>query len=154
MKAPLAIFALLTVLITACTPANDTSEMVDEGGADLSLEVYEAQLSDVNGGDATGTATATFSARDSYDLSVAFENLPELEEGYFYEGWIVSPEGDVLSTGALEQVGKADSWANTYQSDENLTNYDTYILTLEPDDGDPAPAEHVLEGTFTLIIAS
>ena len=104
-------------------------------------------LTDVSGGTATGVAGSDV-IDGIYHLYVAFENLPALEEGFFYEGWIVRKEPlSVMSTGALEDYNS--SLVNAYLSRENLSDHTTYILTLEPDDGDPAPAAHVLEGEIT-----
>jgi hypothetical protein len=91
-----------------------------------------------------------------YQLLATFEHLSEIDEQqFFYEGWVVrSQPGSVVSTGPLEIVD--DEWVNTFVSGENLLDYESYVLTLEPtDDGpsgqpDPAPAEHVLEGRFVV----
>lgn len=37
---------------------------------------------------------------------------------------------------------------NTYSSGEDLTDHNFYVLTIEPDDGNPAPADHIVEGTL------
>jgi hypothetical protein len=84
-----------------------------------------------------------------YRLLAKFADLPELEEGYFYEGWIVRSEPlSVISTGALEMDDETGEYLNTYYAQEDLSDHLQYVLTLEPDDGDPAPADHVLEGVF------
>ena len=108
---------------------------------------YSGSLTDVSGGNASGTANATFD-ENGYIAFATFENLPELEEGFFYEGWVVrnSPL-DVISSGALEMDG--GNYINNFKSETDLTDHNFYVLTLEPDDGDPAPAEHILEGILT-----
>lgn len=120
----------------------EVSEMVDEP-----TTRYEGSLEDVTGGNASGTAIASWLTDSKrYELSATFSDLPELEDDFFYEGWVVRKEPlRVISTGALERED-ADTWSNVFTSDDDLTDHTTYILTLEPDDGDPAPAEHVLEG--------
>jgi len=35
---------------------------------------------------------------------------------------------------------------NNFTSDIDYSSYDFYVLTLEPNDGDPAPADHIVEG--------
>ncbi len=106
-----------------------------------------AALADVTGGESFGIAHSVFESGE-YKLVVSMGNLPKLENDYFYEGWIVrrGSEFSVVSTGRAEQ--NEDGSVNAYQSAQNLIDYDFYVLTLEPDDGDPAPAEHILEGTF------
>lgn len=108
---------------------------------------YSGELTDVSGGDASGTAQSVY-ADDSYALYVSMENLPELDDGYFYEGWVVRPEPfQFISTGEVIEQDDG-TWVNTYESATDNTDHINYVLTLEPDDGDPAPAEHILEGTM------
>lgn len=114
----------------------------------MNMEQYDymAELSDVFGGEASGTAYYTYED-STYTLYATFEDLPKLEEGFFYEGWVVSNNPvEAVSTGALEL--KNGVWVNEFTSSRNLMNHKQYVLTLEPDDGDPAPAEHVVEGMF------
>lgn len=148
MKKSFSFLALLTLLSACGTPEKvEKPAPVSETPELIPLEEqYQADLFDATGGGAVGTAIATVSETSKkYSLMVAFEGLPPLEEGYFYEGWLVRTEGElsVLSTGIVDEN------MNIYFSDLDLSDHNQYILTLEPDDGDPAPAEHVLEGTFT-----
>lgn len=107
---------------------------------------FNTDLEDVSGGNATGYAGAYF-AEGEYHVFAQFENLPHPEEGYFYEGWVVRKSPlSVLSTG--EAVRSLGDYHNTFRSAQDLTDHDFYVLTLEPDDGDPEPAEHILEGTM------
>lgn len=110
---------------------------------------YEATLEDVSGGTASGVAQATFDG-GAYLLLATFENLPTPATGYFYEGWVVKNPGatSVISTGALDL--NRGAYRNTFTATTDLTDHALYVLTLEPDDGDPAPAGHVLEGTLVL----
>lgn len=110
-------------------------------------EWSSAALADVTGGGSYGIAHAAFIS-GQYQLVVEMGNVPDLAEGYFYEGWIVRRGANmsVISTGVAEIV--EDKLVNVYMSNTNLTDHDFYVLTLEPDDGDPAPAEHILEGTL------
>lgn len=111
---------------------------------------YQGTLEDVTGGNSSGTAMAKY-ADGSYKLVATFENLPEPKEDYFYEGWVVRKGANmsVISTGALEKVD--GEYINTYMSEQDLTDHTFYVLTIEPDDGDPAPADHVVEGTMKAI---
>ncbi len=106
-----------------------------------------AALADVTGGESFGLARSTFE-NGRYKLVVSMGNLPELENDYFYEGWVVRRGDDfsVISTGPAEKT--TDGFINVYESAQDLSDHDFYVLTLEPDDGDPAPAEHILQGTF------
>lgn len=109
-----------------------------------------AELEDVAGDGGTGTVEAT-TQDGRYYLNGTFEDLPEPEDGYFYEGWIVrASPSSVISTGVVEKEDD-NTWTNVYGSDTDYTDHDRYVLTIEPDDGDPAPADHVLDGTFAPI---
>lgn len=134
-----------------------TDEMVStfaaDNTADLMAEEVEveytriADLVDVSGGTATGTAKLGTNGAGESILMVDFDNLPELEEGYFYEGWLVDKDPfSFITTGATEVVD--GQVVNLYSSNASLDQYDRYVLTLEPDDGDPAPAEHIVEEDF------
>lgn len=136
---------LSALLLTSCGGAEETSVSVDTKDLYFGPE-FLADLSPVDEGAARGTAVSSLALESgTYTVIVAFEDLPSLAEGFFYEGWLVRTEGElsVLST------GKVENNMNFYTSDVDLTDHTQYILTLEPDDGDPAPADHVLEGTFT-----
>lgn len=106
---------------------------------------YQGDLADVTGGQATGMVLVGLN-EGSYDLVATFEGLPEPQDSDFYEGWVVRQGEDlsVLSTGRATKMGSL--YQNIYESDQDLTDHDFYVLTIEPDDGDPAPAGHVLEG--------
>lgn len=94
----------------------------------------------------TGTARAGFDG-DIFIVEADFFNLPDPVGDDFYEGWIVRRGEDfsVISTGVLtrEDVG---TYTNVFTSNTDLLDHTVYILTLEPNDGDPAPADHILEG--------
>ena len=111
---------------------------------------YSGDLVDVSGGVAVGSAMANFSnaSDEGYMLYATFDGLPDPENGFFYEGWVVRRGDDfsVLSTGELDNVN--GEYSNSYASSTDLTDHTFYVLTLEPDDGDPAPAEHILEGVM------
>lgn len=74
-----------------------------------------------------------------------FDVLPDPGADNFYEGWIVRQTWwfNFYSTGELEV--KDGKWINTWTGEWDLTDHTFYVLTLEPNDNDPAPAEHVLE---------
>ncbi|MBT5808281.1 anti-sigma factor [Candidatus Uhrbacteria bacterium] len=104
-----------------------------------------AALADVTAGQSFGLAYSSYE-NGKYTLIAKMGNLPLPGEGYFYEGWIVrrGNEMSVVSTGVVSL--KADQYVNTFSVYQDLSDHDFYVLTLEPDDGDPAPAEHILEG--------
>ena len=138
----------------------DQQELELEDGSDETTYQYEGALLDVTkgetvtgintNGDALGTAQSKFE-NDRYELLATFENLPDPVGSDFYEGWIVRKglNFDVISTGVVEKIDGV--YQNTFSADADLTDHDFYVLTIEPDDGDPAPAEHIIEGTMVSI---
>ena len=70
-------------------------------------------------------------------------NMEPAESGYFYEGWLLCG-GEPLSTGATQRSEALEE--NYFISNGPLEDCTEYILTLEPDDNDPAPGEHLFSG--------
>jgi len=113
------------------------------------------KLKDVSGGNASGTAGFCYVVEGTFYMQASASNLPSLEDSYFYEGWLVNQStGDFISTGKAE-VSKKDteqtlvSLTNDFAvAGKDYSDYNYYVLTLEPDDGDPAPAEHIVEGAL------
>ncbi|MBT3816909.1 MAG: hypothetical protein HOE80_03425 [Candidatus Magasanikbacteria bacterium] len=144
----------------------DTIEIIDEvedmdvKETEINIEkvVYdwEGDLEDVTKGKtilgvntegtSSGFAQAVFN--NTYTLQAVFEGLPDPEGTDFYEGWIVRREGsfNVISTGKASKIDGV--YKNVYESEKDLSDHTFYVLTIEPDDGDPAPAEHILEGVL------
>ncbi|PCI19191.1 hypothetical protein COB64_04080 [Candidatus Wolfebacteria bacterium] len=133
--------------------------VVDTTGVDMEAIEYQysGTISDVTGGETiTGINTGGNSSGfaqvgydgSKYSLRATFENLPDPQGTDFYEGWVVRKNPfDVISTGVVEKID--GTYINTYMSEKDLTDHNFYVLTIEPDDGDPAPAEHIAEGTLT-----
>lgn len=101
-------------------------------------------LSDVIGGSSVGTAWRAL-AEGKFYHKVEASSLPALEKGFFYEGWLVGPDG-FFSTGrmaVIEGTGKL-----YYQAAEDKSLFTGVVITLEPEDGNAEPDKHVLEGSF------
>jgi hypothetical protein len=123
---------------------NLAEDMDDDIDFDLS-----AGLLAVDGSEASGLALATYDQKSAYyNLKATFANLVDAPEGYFYEGWVVQTgvTPSVISVGKIAKEG--EKYVNRYVSETDLSDHGSYVLTLEPDDGDPAPAAHVVEGDF------
>jgi len=109
---------------------------------------YYADLIDVTVGSARGNVQTNFFGTQ-YQLLATANGLPELNGTDFYEGWVVKNNPlDVVSTGKLIQTPDSAemSFVNIFEIDQNITDHDYYFVTLEPDDGNIAPAKHILEG--------
>jgi len=114
---------------------------------------YENNIVDVtNGEELRGIVTSSDAAwfakagyyDDEYTLHAEFSWLTDPQGDDFYEGWVVrqSPFA-FISTGELEK--KDGKYVNHYTSSVDYTDYDFYVLTLEPNDWNDAPADHILE---------
>lgn len=104
-------------------------------------------LADVTGGESFGLVYARYE-NGRFTLISKLGNLPALGDAYFYEGWLVrrGEQMSVVSTGRI--VEHEDNFINVFESPVDLSDHAFYVVTLEPVDGDPAPAEHILEGTI------
>ena len=101
-------------------------------------------LKDVSGGQGVGTAWRHWDGSKFYHKAQA-DNLPALEKGFFYEGWLVGEAG-FFSTGRMAVVsGKGSLY---YTTGEDKTEFGGVVITLEAEDGDPKPDKHILEGNF------
>ena len=158
---PLFIVVLAIIAVGVYIAWNNDSDIEDMLDTEMDIKSLfhrQADLFDVTGGAAIrGTTTGgdatgkVYTRQDgiNYKLVAEFVNLPEPQGNDFYEGWIVKTNvQEVVSTGALELSDGA--YVNTFSEDRDYSDFNLYVLTLEPDDGDPAPAEHILEGSLTL----
>lgn len=86
---------------------------------------------------------------DGHFIHTAQFNIERPEDGYFYEGWLVHPETKrFISTGHMKSHFGDVRHSLRFSSDVDMRAYTKVVITLEPDDGDPAPAKHVGEGTL------
>lgn len=82
---------------------------------------------------------------DGYYLHTVTLNIEPAADGYFYEGWIVKGPS-VISTGHLSNYFSDARHSLRFTSNEDYTGHTKVVITLEPDDGDPAPAAHLAQG--------
>jgi len=117
---------------------------------DVFAGVESIDLKDVAGGVATGQAWVIVESSSSTEHRVVAFDLPELTNGDFYEGWLVRSPASLgfISTGEMLFDEEGDQWVLNFSDKTDLSDYPGVVITLEPDDGDPAPAAHVLEGSF------
>ena len=108
---------------------------------------WSAALADVTGGDGYGIAHTTFQG-GTFTVLAEMGNLPEPASEYFYEAWLVRRDGElaVLSLGPAQRI--EDDYVVVYLTSTDFSDHDFFILTLESDDGNPAPGEHILEGNI------
>lgn len=80
-----------------------------------------------------------------YYFKYQVSGLKSPSKGYFYQAWVEGEEGPV-SLGRLEMIdGEGVVY---YMTNQDLSAYHQAMVTLEPEDGEEAPAEVVLKGSF------
>ncbi|MGB0260026.1 MAG: anti-sigma factor [Flavobacteriaceae bacterium] len=85
------------------------------------------------------------------DLVVQLSNLPTLNDGFQYEGWIIV-DGAAISTGTFDATGNVTTSIDRTQ----LEDATRYVLTIEPDP-DPSAnpsSTHILAGDFNGNVAA
>ena len=111
-------------------------------------DVDKSELKDVSSGDARGLATKKYESGQFTHAVLA--DLPDPEQGSFYEGWLVrGNEGDenfaYISTGMMT-LGKG-GYMLEFESSTDYSEYSGVVVTLEKID-DKKPEQHILEGSF------
>jgi hypothetical protein len=160
---------LIGAIVWVVTAFSDDEVVVDDDvevvgqGVDEEGDVIEDILDtesfeQINLADPDGRGYAGIARRGiENDLftHVVVAELPAINtDAYFYEGWLVQPGVlQFFSTG--EMFAREDGkWGLVWEVQENdqlveVTDFPRAVITLEPRDGDPAPAaDHVLEGDF------
>lgn len=126
-----------------------------EGGEDKYTDIDHGKetwfaisaITGINEVNANGVTSSHYFSDGTYRHGMQL-NIEHAEDGYFYEGWIVAPGEDPISTGHLRShFGDSRHFLN-FESDEDLREYLKVVVTLEPDDGDPSPAGHIAEATL------
>ena len=146
---------LSTALLVACQPSAEPGNTGDTPTPQPSVSdepervwLATAPLSGVGDYNANGATRSDFFDDRTYKHELEL-NIEQAKEGYFYEGWLVNPEnGNFISTGEVENIAGDVRHKMEFEVRRDLRPYMKVVVTLEPDDGDPAPAEHVAEGTL------
>ena len=74
-------------------------------------------------------------------------NVAMPKDGTFYEGWLVNPKtNERLSTGHLKSLFGDVRHNLDYQAERDLRAFTKVIITLEKDDGNPAPGTEIATG--------
>lgn len=111
-------------------------------------DVEKAQLDEVVADYGTGIATRNY--ENDIFVHVVLADLPALEEGFYYEGWLVrGKEGDddfdYISTGKM-RIAKGGHLLE-FESSTDYSDYQGVVITQEETEDD-TPEKHILEGTF------
>ena len=119
-----------------------TEEVVEE--LYLQNEIVMTNVSDLK--DAQGEGVYGFT--DGQTKLYANFMIEDPAEDYFYEGWLVC-NSKPYSTGELTKF--EGLYENIFYSTDVPEDCEKYVLTIEPNDNDPAPADHVMDGEFKAI---
>lgn len=167
MRLTLTLFSMI-VLLSSCVPQKPKSEtsvkVEDSYGTELFNQAMPSggKVSDETHGDevwfaygaasgiggtaANGVLMAHRFADGTY-VHTAQVNIALEPEGSFYEGWLMHPKTrDVVSTGHLtSHFGDVRHFLK-FETDRDLREYTSVQITLEEDDGNPAPSEIQVAG--------
>lgn len=126
-----------------------TEDVIEERfGLTIPEDVERTDLSDVAGGSSSGIATRKFEGGTFTHAVLA--DLPDPDQGTFYEGWLVrGSEGDsgfhLVSTGRM-RIAKG-GYLLEFQSSTDYSDHPSVVITQE-EAADNVPEKHILEGSF------
>ena len=131
------------------TPTQDIEERIKESFKfEIPDDLERVELVDVSDGDSYGIATRKFEGgRFSH---VVLADLPEPEEGFFYQGWLFKGEEgseDYLLVSTGRAVVAKGGYLIEFNSASDLSMYYGVMVTKEKV-FDINPEEKVLEGFF------
>ena len=102
-------------------------------------------LKDVSGGNSYGSASRLYK-NSLFSFKAVLKDLPSPEKGFYFEGWLVDPSAKYFSLGRVNP--EKTQGTLYYQSSTDETAYNQVVVTLEPEDDNPAPGKHIQEGKF------
>ncbi|MFC1711083.1 anti-sigma factor [Patescibacteria group bacterium] len=123
----------------------ERKQLQEEVDGVLSASGDMLTLMDSSAGGASGEAKRAFSDGKFY-FKLTASGLSSVEKGYYYESWLEKDEKNI-STGRVE----VDSMGNGelyYTVSVDRSEYPKVFVSIEPEDGNPAPADKILEGEF------
>src|SRR3972149_1636312 len=106
-------------------------------------------MKDVGRGKATGKAWLAFYAEKTY-LRMRAAGLLESRGSNYYEGWIMknSKSNEFFLAGNIDLSADGAGIIDLVL-DGDKTDFRTIVITNEPNDGNPIPDIHILEGIFS-----
>jgi hypothetical protein len=167
-------FAALTLLLCACSFASPKQEAlrIDQpsaaSGGITSRQVFTTAmpsgtpelpghgkevglaygaLSGTGGVTANGIGMVHFLEDHSSVVGLQL-NVRAADEGFYYEGWLETQNGQRMSVGHLTNPFNDVRHRVRLESDSDLREFAIVRITLEADDGDPEPGKTVAIGTL------
>lgn len=111
-------------------------------------DVEKAELKDVSGGTGSAIATRKFE-NGQFQLNI-LADLPDPEQGKFYEAWSIKGEEgkEGYSIVSLSKLSVAKGgWMLSFKSANDYTDHPKVLISLESK-LDSTPEKHILEGSF------
>ena len=164
MKKQFISVGILIVLFISTTASFAAEDVMMDKKSDDSMMMHKNTIVDVTAGkefrgvitssDAAGYAKAYYTEEDWYILHAKINWLTQPEWDDFYEWWVVrkSPFAFISTWKLLQAEIVNGHYENNFSSTIDYTDYDFYVLTLEPNDGNDAPADHILEGNIAVVM--
>jgi len=81
---------------------------------------------------------------NSYLMVASFENLPDLKDGSFYNGWLLKEGDDFKIINTKKALKLAGAYMNSYNSEKDLTDYNIYLLSIEEDNSVKKPSSNLI----------
>jgi hypothetical protein len=124
------------------------SDLENKFKVTLPDDAPKAELKDVEGGDGSAVASATYK-NGTYKLTV-LADLPDPKAGETYQAWIAQGEAGsdsykLISAGRLQSA--KGGYMLEYQSKTDYSDYKTVVISSETN-ADSAIENKVLEGSF------
>ncbi|MDD5026587.1 MAG: anti-sigma factor [Candidatus Peribacteraceae bacterium] len=92
---------------------------------------------------ANGVAQAYLFEGGAYNLSLQL-NMQIAKDGTFYEGWLKTESGQMLSLGHLSNHFGDVRHQLQFESTEDFSGDLQVVVTLEKDDGNPLPSKEII----------
>lgn len=109
-------------------------------------EGHETQVVDLEGMGPSEAAVRHY-RHDNFRVALSVEGYEPTPPGFHYAVWVRGKEGDV-AVGTF-RLKREDDFDIPFAVGVNPTDYPAFVVTLEPNDGDPAlTGEVVTEGSF------
>lgn len=139
---------IICSVLGSVSAANIARPVLDNVAAGSTIAGVEFQDNII----ARAEATYYDGSRD-FDLEVEYFRLPSIPDGYLYEWWLVNRDtNEYVSLGNNKNfpvLSRRDAKL-TISVKRDLRNYDFHVLTLEKDDGNPEPGDHILQWSINI----
>ena len=137
---------LVAGVVLGSTIVSDRGPVVESAGPGTIPEGHETQTVALEGA-GPATAEVRHYRHDNFRITLSMDGFDTTPPGHHYAVWVRGPEGDV-AVGTF-RLKAQDDFEIPFAVGVNPTEYPQLVVSLEPNDGDPAlTGEVVTEGRF------